>query len=102
MSDLSSPLSCISSSLRGKRESSTSSKSSSSSRANDTPSFSGLSEAALCIMSPLSRNEALKLAVSYRIIKLVMPLPATSSATPYFRGKDVTDFLETWDNFAKD
>ena len=88
--------------LYKKRKLFTLSKSSLSLRANDIPFFSGLSEAALCIISLLSENKALKLAISYKIIKLVIPLSVTLGVTPYFCDKDITDFLETWDNFAKD
>ena len=102
ISGLSPLLSRISSLSHKKRESSTSSKSSSSPRANNTLSSSGLSKAALCTISLLSENKVPESVISYRIIKPVMPLPVTSGATPYFRGKDVTDFLKTWDNFAED
>ena len=95
-------LSCISLLLYRKRELFILSKSFLLSRANDISSFNGLSEAVFCIMSLLFGNKALESAVSYRIIKLVILLLITLGVTSYFCGKDVTDFLKTWDNFAKD
>ena len=64
------------------------------SRANNIPSSSKLSKAALYIISLLSENKALESAISYKIIKPVMPLPATSGTTFYFYNKDVINFLE--------
>ena len=99
---MSSLLSYISLLLHRKRKLFTLSKFSLSLKANDTLFSNKLLKAALCTISLLFENEASELAVSYRIIKLVMPLLATSGVTLYFCDKDITDFLKTWDNFIED
>jgi hypothetical protein len=40
--------------------------------------------------------------VSISSIRAVMPSPATLGTAPYFKGENITDFLESWDNFADD
>ena len=86
---------CISLSLCKKRELFTLNKFSLSLRANDISFFNKLSKAALYIISLLFKNKTFKLVISYRIIKPVISLLTTLSATSYFCDKDVTNFLKT-------
>jgi hypothetical protein len=36
------------------------------------------------------------------VIKAVMPSPATLGTAPYFKGENITSFLDLWDDFTGD
>ena len=81
--------------LYRKRELSTLSKSSLLLRANDIFFFNRLLEAVFYIISLLFKNKVSELAISYKIIKPVIPLLIISGITLYFYNKDIINFLKT-------
>ena len=87
-------MSCISLLLYKKRELFTLSKFSLLLKTNDIPFSNRLLEAAFYIISLLSKNKAFKSAISYKIIKLVIPLLVILNTIFYFYNKDIIDFLK--------